>query len=255
MDKRKQFTFYRSFWEAVQTLPKKDRLPVLEAIISYALDGIVPQGLTQGQSAFFLLVKPNLDSSRKKAASGKQGGSKPQANGKQTQASDKQTESKKENEEEIEIEEENEIEIEEENECLEDLCGGAGDTREAPAERLALIGLQPGEYLPYVTEDTVQAVLSLSYRLIPAAGRAPTAADRRHIFIRAFSCSATGQWQVSSDALDLLTYAFGEAASAGKPGVWSYINGILGRLSSRGITTLQQAREFDESRPDKEDLA
>lgn len=116
MDERKQFTFYRSFWEAVKTLPKKDRLPVLEAIISYALDGVVPQGLTQGQSAFFLLVKPNLDSARKKAASGKQGGSKPQANSKQTESKPKQTASKKEGEKEEEKEKEIEIEGEEEKE-------------------------------------------------------------------------------------------------------------------------------------------
>ena len=104
MDGRKQFTFYRSFWEAVQTLPKKDRLPVLEAIISYALDGTVPQGLTTGQSAFFLLVKPNLDAARRKAESGKQGGSKKKANASKPQANSKQTESKKENEIENEIE-------------------------------------------------------------------------------------------------------------------------------------------------------
>ena len=104
MDGRKQFTFYRSFWEAVQTLPKKDRLPVLEAIISYALDGTVPQGLTTGQSAFFLLVKPNLDAARRKAESGKQGGSKKKANASKLQANSKQTESKKENEIENEIE-------------------------------------------------------------------------------------------------------------------------------------------------------
>ena len=84
MDERGQFTFYRSFWEAIKGLPKKDRLPILESIISYALDGTAPDSLTQSQMAFFLLVKPTLDSSRKKAASGKQGGSKPQANGKQT---------------------------------------------------------------------------------------------------------------------------------------------------------------------------
>ena len=107
MDNRGQFTFYRSFWEAVQSLPKKDKLPVLEAIISYALDGTTPAGLTQSQSAFFLLVKPNLDASRKKAANGKQGGSKPKASGKQNA-------SKKENE--IEGEKENEIEIEIEGE-------------------------------------------------------------------------------------------------------------------------------------------
>ena len=105
MDERGQFTFYRSFWEAVKGLPKKDRLPILEAIISYALDGTVPSGLTQSQSAFFLLVKPNLDASRKKAASGKQGGSKPKANGKQN-ASKKERENEKENE----IEEEGEKE-------------------------------------------------------------------------------------------------------------------------------------------------
>jgi hypothetical protein len=105
VEHRGQFTFYRSFWEAVQELPKKDRLPILEAIISYALDGAIPAGMTKGQSAFFLLVKPNLDIARKKAANGKQGGSKPKAN-------DKQTESKKENEKENEneIEKENEIE-------------------------------------------------------------------------------------------------------------------------------------------------
>ena len=36
---REQFTFYRSFWEAIKRLKKKDdRLSALEAIISYALD-------------------------------------------------------------------------------------------------------------------------------------------------------------------------------------------------------------------------
>lgn len=105
MDERGQFTFYRSFWEAVKGLPKKDRLPILEAIISYALDGTEPTSLTQTQAGFFLLVKPNLDASRKKAASGKQGGSKPKA-------TKKQTAREKEGEIEIEIEKEKENEIE-----------------------------------------------------------------------------------------------------------------------------------------------
>lgn len=104
---RSQFTFYRSFWEAIATLPKKDKLPILEAVITYALDGADPSGLSSTQKACFLLIKPNLDNARKKAANGKQGGSKPKANG-------KQTESKKENEEEKE--KENKIEVEEEKE-------------------------------------------------------------------------------------------------------------------------------------------
>lgn len=105
MNNRGQFTFYRSFWDAVKGLPKKDRLPILEAIISYALDGKEPDGLSQSQSAFFLLCRPTLDSSRKKAANGKQGGSKPKANGKQTE-----TEGEKEREKEKEIEKEKEYE-------------------------------------------------------------------------------------------------------------------------------------------------
>lgn len=118
MDERGQFTFYRSFWEAVKGLPKKDRLPILESIIAYALDGMQPVGLSQSQGAFFLLVKPTLDASRKKAASGKQGGktgkanskqtvSKPEANGKHN-ASEKEKEKEKEKEIEIESEKDKE---------------------------------------------------------------------------------------------------------------------------------------------------
>ena len=115
MDERGQFTFYRSFWEAVQSLPNKDQLPVLKAIISYALDGVTPTGLSQSQSAFFLLVKPNLDASRKKAANGKQGGSKPKANSKQNE-SKPQAKKEREKEREKENEIENEIEGEKEKE-------------------------------------------------------------------------------------------------------------------------------------------
>lgn len=111
MDERKQFTFYRSFWEAIKGLPKKDRLPILEAIISYGLDGEEPSSLSQSQIAFFLLVKPVLLSGRKKASNGKQGGSKPKPNGKQTE-----TKKEEEKEREVEKEKEGEIEIEGEKE-------------------------------------------------------------------------------------------------------------------------------------------
>lgn len=97
---RNQFTFYRSFWEAVKGVPKRDRMPILEAIIGYALDGMEPEGLSASQWAFFLLCKPTLDTSRKKAVCGKQGGSKSQASRKQ---SEREKENEKENENEIEI--------------------------------------------------------------------------------------------------------------------------------------------------------
>lgn len=115
MEKRDQFTYYRSFQEALTELPDDLRLGVMDAIINYALDGTEPQGLCAMQRMAFRLIRPNLDASRKKAMAGKIGGSRSKANRKQTA-------SKKENENEGEIEKENEIEneieIEIEDECL-----------------------------------------------------------------------------------------------------------------------------------------
>lgn len=39
---RKQFTFYRSYYEAVKELPKKEQCAVMLAICAYALDSIEP---------------------------------------------------------------------------------------------------------------------------------------------------------------------------------------------------------------------
>lgn len=105
---REQFTFYRSFWEALKALPKKDQLPFVMAVCSYAF-GEESKSLTGRASAAFLLVKPILDKASKKAENGKLGGRKRKANGKQTG-------SQKEGEKEIE--EEGEGEGEGEDECF-----------------------------------------------------------------------------------------------------------------------------------------
>lgn len=246
MDDRKQFTFYRSFWEAVKTLPKKDRLPVLEAIISYALDGEDPKGLTAGQSAFFLLVKPNLDSSRKKAASGKQGGSKPQANRKQNA-------SKKEREEEDEKEKENEVEEEIENECYKNICGDDGDSARAATEsELASVGLLPGEF-PGVTISAVAKVKNAASVLMKTfADRPATASDCRKVFVRTWRFDE-GSLRLNNHAMELLQYAFCEAAAAGHRASWPYVEGIMTNLAYRGITTLEEAYAYDRDRPDKEE--
>ncbi len=113
MEGRKQFTFYRSYFQALSKLPRERRLSALEAVIGYALDGVEPEGLDDMQAMAFLLIRPTLDSGRKKAAGGKLGGSK-------TQAKRKDTASKGEKEKEIEdeIEIEKELENELEDECL-----------------------------------------------------------------------------------------------------------------------------------------
>ncbi len=105
---RAQFTFYRSYYEAIQNLPKREQTAVLLAVCAYALDNKEPK-LSGMANAIFTLIRPTLDTGRKKALSGKKGGesgkqtaSKPQANGKQTV---------------IEKEGEIEKEVEIENEC------------------------------------------------------------------------------------------------------------------------------------------
>lgn len=72
--KRNQFTFYRSFYEAVKRLPKGKRAAVVMAIVEYGLDLVEPTGLNNTQYGFFLLTKPVLDAAWKKAKVGSTGG-------------------------------------------------------------------------------------------------------------------------------------------------------------------------------------
>lgn len=103
MEPRKQFTFYRSYFDAIQKMCKRDQGAVLMAICSYAIYGAEPAGLSAAASTAFTLIRPTLDSGRKKAASGKQGGSKPKAKRKQT-AREKEYEGEYEKEYEYEYE-------------------------------------------------------------------------------------------------------------------------------------------------------
>lgn len=68
---REQFTFYRSYWEAIKRLKKpSDRLSAFEAITAYALDEVeLPR--SDSADAIFCLIKPLLDSAAKKAKGGR----------------------------------------------------------------------------------------------------------------------------------------------------------------------------------------
>ena len=109
---RGQFTFFRSYWEALQTLPKKERLAAYEAICDYALNG-TEQEMTGSAATAFILIKPTLDSGRKKAASGKHGGENSKGIKKQTESKPKAKAKQPKREKEREEEKEREIE----NEC------------------------------------------------------------------------------------------------------------------------------------------
>lgn len=102
MEKRGQFTFYRSFYDAVKEHEEKIQLNVLMAILRYVFEEKEPNGLGSTEKSVFVLIKPVLDSGRKKAVAGRLGGS----------AKKKQKQSKGEKEVEIENEVEKEVEIE-----------------------------------------------------------------------------------------------------------------------------------------------
>lgn len=97
---RSQFTFYDSFYRALSRIRKKaDKADAYDAIVAYALLGEEPdlEKLSDAAAIAFEVIRPNLDASRRKAASGKQGGkskkqtgSKPEANASNEEANHKQ---------------------------------------------------------------------------------------------------------------------------------------------------------------------
>ena len=159
---REQFTFFASFAVALRRIKKaSDRCAAYDAIVNYALYETIPdlEKLPDAAAIAFDLIRPNLDSSRKKAKSGKIGGSVKQSDGKE-EANAKQSTREKENE--IEKEKEGEIEKEKEDECLSNPsikspCGGpaAGD-RSAGIPPANPQRPQPGD--PLYMDKTIQAV-------------------------------------------------------------------------------------------------
>ena len=99
---RNQFTFYRSFFEAVSKIKSKAaRAEAYDAICKYALFNDAPDvdKMSDASAIAFMLIKPNLDASRRKAKSGKNGGSVKQTASKvETNDKQEQPTSEKENE-------------------------------------------------------------------------------------------------------------------------------------------------------------
>lgn len=91
MEERSTFQFFRSFYDAARKIPDKEmQADFLLAICEYALNGNPPEE-TGIIGALFELVKPNLDTSRKRAQAGRVGGEAKRSN---TEANAKQNEAK-----------------------------------------------------------------------------------------------------------------------------------------------------------------
>lgn len=106
---RKQFTFYRSFYEAMQKLPAKKREKLAMFIIEYALNETEPDTKDATLLATFAIIRPILDSGRIKAQAGKIGGSASgearKANPKQNKANPKQEKEQEQVQEQVQGEE------------------------------------------------------------------------------------------------------------------------------------------------------
>lgn len=64
---REQFTFYRSYFDAIRRLKKAaDRAAIYDAIADYALYGNTPE-LSDAAGAIFDLIKPTLDAAKRKS--------------------------------------------------------------------------------------------------------------------------------------------------------------------------------------------
>lgn len=69
---RDSFVFYRSFYEALQSVPKKHRSEVYEAVFAYAFEAREPS-LSGVPRALWELIRPQLDASQKRYDNAKKG--------------------------------------------------------------------------------------------------------------------------------------------------------------------------------------
>ena len=109
---RKQFTWYRSYYDALKELPAEEFRDIVLAVCAYALDGEEPE-LSGVARAIFTLIRPTLEVGRSKAEnrsraeqtsiSAEQTGNSPE----QTKNKPEQTRKEKEKEKEREKESEN----------------------------------------------------------------------------------------------------------------------------------------------------
>lgn len=80
-------------------------------------------------------------------------------------------------------------------------------------------------------------------------GRQPTGADRNYVLLetKAYDPEA-GMHSLSRDRIQLLAYCFEQAYLKNCPGNWKYIQACMRKLDARGIGSLADIEDFDESR-------
>lgn len=93
---RAYFTFFKSFYDAINMLTDKAvQADAYRVLCEYALTGEEPDlsGVSDVVAAIFVMARPNIDTSRKKAESGKAGGKATQSGGEADASEDEANES------------------------------------------------------------------------------------------------------------------------------------------------------------------
>lgn len=226
--KREQFTWYRSYYEALRTLPAKDFQIAVLAICAYALDEEVPD-LSGVPYSVFTLIRPTLDSGKIKAANR---ANKRKTNREQSEnklgTNEEQTDNKPEQtskEREGEGEREEESEREGENDMLKILPPGGGNTK-SPA---AAAGVSP--------LSSAVAMVQADYLNRVNASASPASLDELAGFVEAMGPDCCRR------AFDI---ALDERITR-----WSYIRGILQDKQQRGVKCLADWDALDGQRQKK----
>lgn len=214
---RSQFTWYRSYYEALRTLPAKDFKVAVLAICAYALDEEVPS-LSGVPNSVFTLIRPTLDSGRNKAANRL---NKRKTNQEQTDNKPEQTRKEKEGE----GEREEESEREGENDMSKILPPGGGNTK-SPA---AAAGVSP--------LSSAVAMVQADYLNRVNAAASPASLDELAGFVEAMGPDCCRR------AFDI---ALDERITR-----WSYIRGILQDKQQRGVKCLADWDALDGQRQKK----
>ena len=165
--KRSQFTFYASFFDGIDRLPRSRRLEAFYAVALYALDGLEPEGLAPSVDGMFQLARPNIDASRAKAekmrkAKG-EGQSEAAGEGRREETKnenekEKKNKNKNKSEEERKKETKTETETKTKTETEPEAEAASPEDRGAPASE----ELSPGTELPAPAGET--GLLSLPER-------------------------------------------------------------------------------------------
>lgn len=66
--------FFRSYYDALCDLPNDERLKMYDAILQYGFEGVIPD-LPPLLNGYFALIRPNMDSSRRRWEAAKKNGS------------------------------------------------------------------------------------------------------------------------------------------------------------------------------------